>query len=107
MNKPIYTQHRIFHALPKTLASLGLVVFFSLILIWICSEPLWAQALESRISNLISNLIRILNLILVGAIAWAGFLMARGDASGLQRLMYAIIGIVVVNSAELIINYFT
>lgn len=70
------------------------------------SHAVEAQALEARISDLISNLIRILNLVLVGAIAWTGFLMARGDATALQRLMYAVIGLVVVNSAELIIEYF-
>lgn len=87
----------------------GCILLFCglLLLVLLFSNDLWAQALESRISELISNLIRIINLVLVGAIAWAGFLMARGDASALQRLMYCIVGLVVVNSADLIISYFT
>lgn len=71
-------------------------------------EALFAQgSLEGRINEVILALIRILNVIIVGFIAWSGFLIAKGDANGMKRLIYGIVGLITVNSAFIIINYFT
>lgn len=71
------------------------------------SLPAFAQSgLEGRIYNTINDLVRILNIIIIGFIAWAGFLIAKGDGSGIGRLIYGVIGILVVNAANLIITYF-
>lgn len=85
------------------------VLFIGLFLVCL-SPPCLAQyfggSLESRIISTIEALVRIINIILVGVIAWAGFTLARGDTSGIDRLIYAIIGLIVINSSQLIINYF-
>jgi hypothetical protein len=70
--------------------------------------PLFAQSgLEGQITETIGDLVRIINILIVGFVAWAGFLIAKGDGSGITRLIYGVIGLVVVNSAYLIINYFS
>ncbi|RME14428.1 MAG: hypothetical protein D6797_08865 [Bdellovibrio sp.] len=82
------------------LTFIGLAIFFHF--------PAWAQSgLEGKINETINDLIRIVNLIIVGFIVWSGFLIAKGEGSGLTRLIYGIVGLVVVNAAYLIINYFS
>ena len=69
--------------------------------------PAFAQVgLESRIYETIDDLVRILNILIVGFVAWAGFLIAKGDGSGMTRLIYGVVGFLVVNASYLIINYF-
>lgn len=65
-----------------------------------------AQSLEGRISDAISRLIIILNLLLVGVIAWAGFMLATGEQAGLRKLAYSVGALIVVNSSRLIIDFF-
>lgn len=85
--------------LPLTAAMIAILLFSSF--------PAFAQSgLEGRIYNTINDLVRILNIIIIGFIAWAGFLIAKGDGSGIGRLIYGVIGILVVNAANLIITYF-
>lgn len=87
----------------------GLRTLYQAYLLWplfFIPATLWAQGLEGRITDIISDLTRILNVIIVGFIAWAGFLIAKGDGSGINRLIYGVIGLVVVNASYLIINYF-
>ena len=76
-------------------------------LVLLLSEPLLAQSgLEGRINQTISDLVRIINILIVGFVAWSGFLIARGDGSGFTRLIYGVVGLFIVNAANLIINYF-
>ena len=86
---------------------LGLIVllgigFFCLV----AADPAMAQALESRISQTIEALTRLVNVLIVGFIVWSGFLIAKGDESGFGRLIYGVVGLVVANASYLIINYF-
>ncbi|MCB0362648.1 MAG: hypothetical protein KDD35_07995 [Bdellovibrionales bacterium] len=69
-------------------------------------EVLAQSGLEGQIYNTINDLVRIINVLVVGFIVWAGFLIAKGDGSGVARLIYGVLGLVVVNSAPLIISYF-
>lgn len=64
------------------------------------------SGLESEIRQAIFSLVRILNIVIVGFAAWSGFLIARGDGSGQTRLIYSVIGLIVVNASNMIINYF-
>lgn len=82
-----------------------ILVFFSLFCI-LAAEPAMAQALESRITQAIEAMTRLVNVLIVGFIVWSGFLIAKGDESGFARLMYGIIGLIVTNAAYLIISYF-
>lgn len=83
-------------------------IFFSIVILILClSSTLMAQSgLEGQISNIITNLVRIINILIVGFVVWSGFLIAKGDKSGVTRLIYGIIGLIVVNAAQMIINYF-
>ncbi|MCB9024816.1 MAG: hypothetical protein H6625_00735 [Bdellovibrionaceae bacterium] len=69
-------------------------------------EAFAQSGLEGRINVTISNLVRIINILIVGFVAWSGFLIAKGEGSGVSRLIYGIVGLVVVNSAYMIINFF-
>lgn len=71
------------------------------------ADTLFAQTgLEGQIHNTIRDLVRIINVIIIGFIAWAGFLIAKGDGGGIERLLYGVVGLIVVNSAYMIINFF-
>ena len=78
----------------------------TLLIVLTVAEPAMAQALESRMSQAIEAMTRIVNILIVGFIVWSGFLIARGEPSGFQRLIYGIIGLIVTNAAYLIIAYF-
>lgn len=58
------------------------------------------------IDDTIRKMVTILNVLIVGIMVWSGFLLARGDSSAVQRIIYGIIGLVVVNSAEALLNFF-
>lgn len=84
-------------------------ILFLLAVIAIClvTEPCWAQSgLEGRITQIIGALVRIVNVMIIGFVVWAGFLIAKGDHSGFHRLIYSIVGLVVANGAYMIINFF-
>lgn len=84
-----------------------LIVLLGLFIIVCIAHPGWAQSgLEGRINQTITGLVRIINVLIVGFVAWAGFLIAKGDGSGFTRLIYGVVGLVVANTAYLIINYF-
>lgn len=69
--------------------------------------PSIAQSgLEGRITTTIDELVRVINVLIIGFVAWAGFLIAKGEGSGMTRLICSIVGLVVVNAAYLIINFF-
>jgi hypothetical protein len=77
-------------------------------LVFTMVTPAFAQSgLEGRITETIGDLVRIVNILILGFVAWAGFLIAKGDGSGLTRLIYGIVGLIVVNASNLIINYFS
>jgi len=67
---------------------------------------LLAQTLEGRISDTIARLILILNLLLVGVIAWNGFMLVSGEQGSVKRLMFTVAALIVVNSSRLIIDFF-
>lgn len=71
------------------------------------SVSLGQSGLEGQINETIGDLVRIINILIVGFVAWSGFLIAKGDGSGVSRLIYGIVGLVVVNAAYLIISYFS
>jgi hypothetical protein len=72
------------------------------------TSPAFAQSgLEGRITDTITGVVRILNVLIIGFVAWSGFLIAKGDGSGFTRLIYGVIGFIVVNASYLIINYFS
>jgi hypothetical protein len=81
--------------------------YVMLAFIFLAPKLLYAQSLQGRILATIDNLITIVNLLLIGAIVWAGFLMAKGDGSGVQKLVYSIVGLIVVNSSRMIVEFFT
>ncbi len=77
------------------------------VLVMVFPDCLFAQSgLEGQISTTINNLVRVINILILGFIVWAGFLIAKGEASGMSRLIYGIIGLLVVNAAQMIIAYF-
>lgn len=66
----------------------------------------YGGGLEGEITQTINNLVRIINILIVGFVVWAGFLVAKGDGQGFTRLIYGVVGLIIANSASLIINYF-
>lgn len=64
------------------------------------------SGLEGKINETILDLVRIINILIVGFVAWSGFLISKGDSSGVTRLIYGVVGLIVVNASYLIINYF-
>jgi hypothetical protein len=78
----------------------------SFFLFYMSQMALFAQGLEGRISDTIYKLVLILNLLLVGVIAWNGFMLFTGEQAAVRRLMFTIAGLIVVNSSRLIIDFF-
>lgn len=64
------------------------------------------SGLEGRINQTINSLVRVVNVLIIGFVVWAGFLIAKGDSSGFHRLVYGIVGLIVSNAAYVIVNYF-
>lgn len=81
----------------------GLMVVIS---IFATMTELMAQAATGVIDTTIQKMVTILNVLIVGIMAWSGFLLARGDSSAVQRIIYGIIGLVVVNSARVFLDFF-
>ncbi|MBK8205048.1 MAG: hypothetical protein IPL83_02615 [Bdellovibrionales bacterium] len=88
------------------MCSLFFCLIFMVALNFIGFVALGQSGLEGQISDTINSLVRIINILIVGFVVWSGFLIAKGDGSGVARLIYGIIGLVVVNAAQLIISYF-
>lgn len=84
---------------------LSAVVF--LLPLFFSFQAIAQSGLEGQIIETVDSLVRIINLVIVGFIAWSGFLIAKGEGVGPSRLIYGIVGLVVVNAAQLIINYFS
>lgn len=76
-------------------------------LVALTSDALFAQQVLGIMQRTIDNMVTVLNVLIVGILAWCGFLLARGDGSAVQRIIYLIIGLVVVNSAHYILNFFS
>jgi hypothetical protein len=77
-----------------------------LLVLFICCSSMAQTGLEGEISYTIDNLVRIINILILGFIVWSGFLIAKGESSGVSRLIYGIVGLIVVNTAQMIITYF-
>lgn len=85
----------------------SLVIAGTLLLI-AATHPAFAQSgLEGRITQTINSMIRVVNVLVIGFVVWSGFLIARGEGTGFQKLIYSIVGMIVANTAYMIINYFT
>jgi hypothetical protein len=69
-------------------------------------NDLHAQSLQGRIADAIDRIIIVLNLLIVGAIAWTGFLLAKGEQHAVSRLIYCVVALIVVNSARLVVDFF-
>ena len=82
------------------------LLIYACLLLFQDLSVLEAQSLQGTISSAISKLIIILNLLIVGAIAWAGFLLVKGESSGVSRLLYCVVALIVVNSAQVIMDFF-
>jgi hypothetical protein len=94
------------HETRMTLRNIFLISFALVVLSF--AFPAFAQSgLEGRITETINALVRIVNILIIGFVVWAGFLIAKGEGSGFQRLIYGIVGLIVANGAYVIINYFT
>jgi hypothetical protein len=65
------------------------------------------SSLEGRITTTIGLLTRIVNVLIAGFIVWSGLLIAKGESSGFQKLVYGVVGLIVANAAYLIVNYFS
>lgn len=79
---------------------------FILMLVLLLPSVLMAQEIRTTIMSAINNMQIVLNLLIVGLLAWSGFLLAKGDGSGVQRIIYCVIGLIVVNSADAILRFF-
>lgn len=84
-----------------------LFLIFSLLFLFLNYSAIAQSSLEGRINETIDNLVSIVNIIIIGFIAWSGFLIAKGDGTGITRLIYGVIGFIIVNAAGIIINYFS
>jgi hypothetical protein len=100
MSKPI----RFFRVHSNAILASCALVLASLVF----TIPCFAQSgLEGRITLTIDSLLRIVNVLIAGFVVWSGFLIAKGEGSGFQRLAYGIVGLIVANAAYLIVNYFS
>jgi len=75
-------------------------------LAYVSGLPVFAAGLESTIENAIVKMATILSLIMIAACAWAGFEMRRGMPDATNKLIYSIVGLIVVNTAQAIVTYF-
>ena len=65
-----------------------------------------AQSITGTIKDATEKLTTILMLIMVGAAAWAGFELKSGNPQAINKLIYCIVGIIIVGSASAIVNFF-
>lgn len=74
----------------------------------LCTLPtiLMAQSITSTIKDTIDKGATLLMLILVGAAAWAGFELKSGNPQAVTKLIYCIVAIVIVGSANAFVNFF-
>lgn len=84
------------------------LIVLGLFLLFMTAYPALAQSgLEGRITQTINSMVRVVNVLVIGFVVWSGFLIARGEGTGFQKLIYSIVGMIVANGAYMIINYFT
>lgn len=86
-----------FRKLKLSISTLALVSLPSL---------LAAQSITATIKDTIDKGATLMMLILVGAAAWAGFEMKSGNPQAVTKLIYCITAIVIVGSANAIVNFF-
>lgn len=74
----------------------------------LCTLPssLMAQSITGTIKDTIEKGSTLLMLILVGASAWAGFELKSGNPQAVSKLIYCIVAIVVVGSANALVSFF-
>ncbi|MCB0356220.1 MAG: hypothetical protein KDD40_04395 [Bdellovibrionales bacterium] len=82
------------------------LLYITLMSFFLASHCMAQSGLEGKINETIIDLVRIINILIVGFVAWSGFLIAKGDGSGVTRLIYGVVGLIVVNASYMIINYF-
>ncbi len=82
------------------------IAFFLFTMALAIEQVLADSSATGVIDDTIRKMVTILNVLIVGIMVWSGFLLARGDSSAVQRIIYGIIGLVVVNSAEALLNFF-
>lgn len=70
------------------------------------AENVFAQNLTQTIKDTIDKGATLLILILVGAAAWAGFELKSGNPQAVSKLIYCIVAIVIVGSANAIVSFF-
>jgi len=99
----VKTKNAYIKKIVKKRSSLGLGLLFGILL---ATPLLAASGLEGRITTAINELTTIVNILIAGFIVWAGFLIAKGEGSGMTRLIYGVIGLIVVNASYMIVNYF-
>lgn len=92
----------------KNINKISKIAFFHLLglLFFVASEVCYAQSVIGIIDTTIGRMTTVLNVLIVGVMAWSGFLLARGDGSAVQKIIYSIIGLIVVNSARVILQFF-
>mgnify|MGYP007071008218 CR=1 FL=1 len=90
----------------RTMKRATTTILVVLLIAIVVMEPVWAQSLIPRIDSAIRQMVLLLNVLLVGALAWSGFLLAKGDGAGISRLIYCVMALIVVNSAQLILDFF-
>jgi len=67
---------------------------------------LMAQSMTGTIKDAVEKLSTLLLLIMVGAAAWAGFELKSGNPQAVQKLLYCIAGVIIVGSAQALVNFF-
>lgn len=65
-----------------------------------------AQSMTGTIKDAVEKMSNLLLLIMVGAAAWAGFELKSGNPQAVQKLLYCIAGVIIVGSAQALVNFF-
>lgn len=81
-----------------TIAAIGFALFYS--------DAILADTITSRIKETVDKVSTLLMLILVGAAAWSGFQLKGGNPQAVTNLIYCITAIVIVGSANALVNFF-
>lgn len=91
---------KIFRKIKTNLTAIGISILVAM------PSVVSAQALTSTVRDAVDKLTVILMAIMVGAAAWAGFELKNGNPQGVSKLMYCIVGIIIIGSANAIVNLF-
>jgi len=82
------------------------VVGISTILMIHLPGVLMAQSMTGTVKDAVEKMSNLLLLIMVGAAAWAGFELKGGNPQAVQKLLYCIAGVIIVGSAQALVNFF-